>query len=285
MHGMSALDNFDGRLCFFLYADWYFEMHWLDRALAAIGSGYDVHLITGKTSDAVIGRLENSGITCHEIFFKRGSLNPFNILISTFQLHYKIRLLSPDIIHSVTLLPAIEAGFLSLFNSHKLVSSITGLGWIFSKSSLKASVLRYFVRFLFRFFLKYNIDVIIFENSDDKKTFLSNSMCADNQSIVINGAGVDTERFCKTDNQGTRKNIRFLYAARLLMSKGLPSLIESCNFLYGQDIKFELVVCGIYDPLSPDAIPEKLINEWIQLPFVRWLGQKSDMPSIINDWM
>lgn len=269
-------------LCFFCNADWYFQLHWLDRAKAAMDTGYEVHLITGKTSDHVIEQLIEVGIHCHTIHFERGSFNPFNILVTICQLQLKLSSISPCIVHSVTLLPSIEAGLLSYFNSYKLVSSITGLGWVFSKKSLKAYVLKVFVVFLFKFFLKYRFDFLVFENNDDRNTFLSHSMCIGDRSLVILGAGVDTELFREPSIKRSDSRISFLFASRLLISKGLPTLIASSRMLYDENYNFDLVICGIEDRFSPDAISPDLMNEWKSLPFVRWLGHENDMASSIK---
>ena len=185
-------------LCFFCNADWYFQLHWLDRAKAAMVSGYEVHLITGKTSGDIIEQLVEIGIHCHTIHFERGSFNPFNILVTLYQLQIKLSAISPNIVHSITLLPSIEAGLLSYWNPYKLVSTITGLGWVFSKKSLKANVLKVFVVWVFKFILKYRFVSLIFENNDDRNTFLCHSMCTKDNSLVILGAGVDTELFDDT---------------------------------------------------------------------------------------
>lgn len=269
-------------LCFFCNADWYFQLHWLDRAKAAMVSGYEVHLITGKTSDHVIAHLAEVGIHCHPIHFERGSFNPFNIVLTLYELQLKLSSISPCIVHSVTLLPSIEAALLSFFNRYKLVSTITGLGWVFSKKSLKAYVLKVFVVLLFKFFLKYRFDSLIFENNDDRNFFLYNSMCTRDKSLVILGAGVDTELFHVNSSSKLEPITKFLFASRLLLSKGLPNLIESCRILYDNNRNFELIICGIEDRSSPDTIPRSLINEWKLLPFVRWLGHQKDMPSVIN---
>ncbi|MDN3809982.1 hypothetical protein QWY66_08335 [Klebsiella aerogenes] len=33
------------KLCYFVNSAWYFELHWVDRGVAAIKSGYEVYVI------------------------------------------------------------------------------------------------------------------------------------------------------------------------------------------------------------------------------------------------
>lgn len=278
---MSSANMQKKTICFFCNADWYFQLHWLDRAVAAMNSGYEIHLITGKTSNEIIDNLKEAGIHCHPIPFVRGSLNPFHLLVTLHQLQLSLRHISPDIVHSVTLLPAIQAGLLSFLNSYRLIASITGLGLVFSKLSIKNFLLKCLVKFLFRYILKYRFDALFFENYDDRDSFINESMCTFEQTIVVNGAGVDTNIFCNANSINPESTIKFLFASRLLMSKGLPVLIKSCNALYAINKNFELVICGIEDNSSPDAISEELVNQWKKLPYVRWLGHVREMSSVI----
>ncbi len=33
------------KLCFYINSDWYFNLHWKERALAAKENGYEVHVV------------------------------------------------------------------------------------------------------------------------------------------------------------------------------------------------------------------------------------------------
>lgn len=34
------------RLCYFVNSDWYFDLHWTERAIAARDAGYEIHIIS-----------------------------------------------------------------------------------------------------------------------------------------------------------------------------------------------------------------------------------------------
>ena len=266
------------KLCFFVNADWYFELHWLERATAAISDGYSVHLICGKTNDDVLVRLKSHGITCHPIFLQRGSLNPLFFFISVYESFKALRLISPDIIVCITLLPCLYGGIFSRIFNKSIVFSITGTGWIFSSSTFLSSFLRSLVSSAFRIVSRNPRSFTIFENSEDRNLFLRNDMCKEIDSKVISGAGVNTDVFLPTDSSVSfARPFTFLFAARLLNSKGLDTLITAATELHSKGFVFSINVCGLDDNNSPDSISESQIAHWRVLPFVSWLGQRSDM--------
>lgn len=38
------------KLCYFINSDWYFDLHWIDRAIAARDAGYEIHIIGDATN-------------------------------------------------------------------------------------------------------------------------------------------------------------------------------------------------------------------------------------------
>ncbi|MEZ3736433.1 hypothetical protein QQX77_26890, partial [Klebsiella pneumoniae] len=41
------------KLCYFINSDWYFDLHWIDRAIASRDAGYEIHII-GNDSNLLI---------------------------------------------------------------------------------------------------------------------------------------------------------------------------------------------------------------------------------------
>ena len=60
--------------------DWYFMSHRLPMARAAKAAGYQVHVATRVAKHG--GAILAEGFTLHPVAWRRGSLNPF-VLIST----------------------------------------------------------------------------------------------------------------------------------------------------------------------------------------------------------
>lgn len=46
------------RLCYFVNSDWYFDLHWIERAIAARDAGYEIHIISHFISEEIIKNLK-----------------------------------------------------------------------------------------------------------------------------------------------------------------------------------------------------------------------------------
>ena len=100
-----------------------------------------------------------------------------------------------DVLHIFTLKSGLYALFALTFyqNKFKIVLSITGLGYLFSKTFI-SKVIRNLLRFYMRFFFKKKIDVLIFQNEMDEK-ILSKYVNFQNKSYLIRGSGLKLSNF------------------------------------------------------------------------------------------
>ncbi|STW05947.1 glycosyl transferase [Klebsiella grimontii] len=56
------------KLCYFINSDWYFDLHWIDRAIAARDAGYEIHIISHFVDGKVLNKFKTfvlSVITSH----------------------------------------------------------------------------------------------------------------------------------------------------------------------------------------------------------------------------
>ncbi len=47
------------RLCYFVNSDWYFDLHWTERAIAARDAGYEIHIISHFIGEEII-KIQNA---------------------------------------------------------------------------------------------------------------------------------------------------------------------------------------------------------------------------------
>ena len=62
-------------ICYFVNSDWYFDLHWLARALSAKHHGYEVHIITRISEEKYLRRFTELGLCCHSLPIKERSCN------------------------------------------------------------------------------------------------------------------------------------------------------------------------------------------------------------------
>jgi len=270
------------KLLYIINVDWYFVMHWLDRANAAKHAGYDVHIAMECSDHKHRQSLEKSGFHVHDIPLCRKSVNPVTELRTVLAIYRLIRQQKPDILHSVTIKPNIYAGVICRRCSIPSVASITGLGTTFSsgQQGLRAFAKRGIKR-LYKMAFGGDKSKVLFENTDDLKTMIHSGIIKRKQAVQIYGAGVNTTLFNVSEEPKTHP-IRVLFAARLLRNKGLHQLVAAVQQLRKEQLPVELLVAGIIDNDAHGTLPIKELEQWQQQQIIQWLGQVDDMAALIN---
>jgi glycosyltransferase involved in cell wall biosynthesis len=269
--------------CILLYVvnvDWYFLLHWVDRALAAQSAGFDVCIATNITSSANERKLQEYGFRVYHVPFARNSMNPFRDIYSALYLWNAIRMTRPAITHCVTIKPAVYGGFLSRILSIPCVSSIVGLGSVFTGESFFSRMAWWLLSRILAFAVNNERSLVTFENSHDMKVFRQRVSVAEDKTDILPGAGVDLERF-KYVPEKTGEVFRVLFASRLLKSKGLELLVKAVERLKSDGISTELHVAGIEDLDSKDPIPLSMIEVWRSQGKLVWHSNVKDVELLI----
>lgn len=269
-------------LCYFINVDWYFSMHWLERARHCAQAGYEVHLVCRFTDEKIRLRLEDEGIICHNIHLERRSLNPISLIRSYFEAKKALRHIHPDILHCITVKANIVGGLIARWEPLRTVFSVTGMGIAFSNSSLKAGFAKYVTISLYKLALYGKHFKVLFENQSDCQRFIALGLGDESTNQVIAGAGVDGSAFfyqSPIDNDP----VRLLFAARMLWDKGLEDAIVASEILKQQGYRVQLDVAGLIDDDTHTAIPEKTLLCWHREGRINWLGAVRDMPRQIHN--
>jgi len=226
-------------VAFVINVDWYFNLHWVERAEYFKSLGYSIHIISNFNDKDIKNGLLTKGYQCHHLAVKRKSINFFNEFTSFNQLRQLLKAINPDLIHSITIKPNIYAGLLNRLFLHKpIIYSITGLGAVFSSSAYKFIILKRLITVLYKM-ISTPQSHFVFENSEDSELFKSLGILKYSNGTVIKGAGIDLNRFKPSSppNNGS-----ILFAARLLQDKGLGCLVEAQKLLKQRGCDFSLNV-------------------------------------------
>ena len=90
------------KILFLITEDWFFESHFMERASAAIESGYNVFVATRVSNPSPTW---NKDIVIIPIEFQRSGINPFFEFITIFHIARAFKMVSPDVIHQVAIKP------------------------------------------------------------------------------------------------------------------------------------------------------------------------------------
>ncbi|MDX2505432.1 MAG: glycosyltransferase family 4 protein [Gammaproteobacteria bacterium] len=269
------------KLLFIVNVDWYFKLHWLDRMYAAKKAGYEVYLVTNFSDEGLFQDLKTAGIGVFNFNLSRAGLNPFVEFWAIIGLFKLVNRIEPDLIHSITMKPNIYAGMIARIKKLPIVCSVTGLGVIFSRKSVKNHFVKVLISFFYRLISKNIKSIFLFENNSDRELFINKGIVSSVNSKRISGAGVNVEayNYTREDNDSIPS---ILFAARLLQDKGLRSLIEAVRLLRERGLSVELNVAGIFDKSAQNAISEKQIKKWSDDGDIVWLGTRNDVAELIS---
>lgn len=269
------------KILFVVNADWYFCLHWLARARSAVESGYEIYVLSPKTSPEYTAKIEEAGCIKIDLKLDRSSLNLFSEILLVKDIYHNFKKIKPDLVHTITLKPNLYGLFISRFLRIPIVASVTGLGIVFSDK--KKAPLKNLLISLYRIALKgARPKKLLFESQEDMDYFIRLKLMNSQDGVKVNGAGVDTEAFAPREMQSENGTV-FLFAARLLKSKGIMQLVEAFDTLPKElSSKAELIVCGIEDEDSPDGLSKEDIGKIEKSKNVSYLGQRDDINELMS---
>lgn len=184
----------------------------------------------------------------------------------------------PDIVHHFTIKPVLYGSLSArLLHIPMLINSITGLGYIFLSQERIARILRRIALFAYRQAFRHPNNRVIFENATDRQVFLENRLVEPELTHLIEGVGVDTDRFIPTpEPPGTPVVVQ---ASRMLWDKGVGTLVEAAKLLRAR-LPVRIALVGEPDPGNPANIDKSRLQEWAREGLVEWWGWQADMPSV-----
>ncbi|SIR46626.1 glycosyltransferase family 4 protein [Halanaerobium kushneri] len=231
-----------------------------------IDLGYEVYTLAPGYNDNHKEILESWKAKTVEYNLNRSGLNPFKDLKSLINLSNKIKEIDPDYIFSYTIKPVVFSSLISKQIDLKgMYSLIPGLGYAFNDGGLKNKIVNKVAVFLYKISLSNN-DKVFFQNPDDLDLFVSLNLISKDKTVLVNGSGVDTEKFYNTDPQ--KEKISFLIMARLLKSKGIKHYIEAARIIKKEYPDVEFNILG-----SPGSGPDAVSLDYVK---------KADQDNIIN---
>ncbi len=266
------------KLLMLITEDWYFWSHRLPIALAAKNAGFDVIIATHLQEHEQ--RIRDKGLRVIPILLRRRSRNPFNELLSVYDLVRIYREEKPDIVHHVTIKPILYGSWAAQFaDNQAVVNAIAGLGYVFIARGPKAFFFRELISLAYRSALRTKHSQVVFQNNEDRDTFVKNGLVKEEQTVLVKGSGVDLNNFAYSPEYSEIPVV--MYAGRILWDKGLGELVEASRLLRGQNFDCHVVLVGSPDPDNPKSIPESQIRQWVEEGIISWWGQREDMPETL----
>ncbi|HGK4158568.1 TPA: glycosyltransferase family 4 protein [Klebsiella pneumoniae] len=269
------------KLCYFINSDWYFDLHWIDRAIASRDAGYEIHIISHFIDDNIINKFNTFGFICHNVTLDAQSFNALVFFRTYHNVQKIIENIKPDLLHCITIKPCLIGGVLAKKFNLPVIVSFVGLGRVFSSDSMPLKLLRKFTIAAYKYIANNKRCIFMFEHDRDRKKLAKLVGLEEQQTIVIDGAGINPEIYKYSLEQDHDVPV-VLFASRMLWSKGLGDLIEAKKIIRSKDIHFTLNVAGILVENDKDAISLQVIENWHQQGLINWLGRSNNVCDLIE---
>ena len=263
------------RVIYLVTEDWYFISHRLPMARAARNAGFEVHVAT--RIDRHGAAIEAEGFHLHPVSWRRGSLDPRDLVRVVREVRKLYRGLGPDLAHHVAL-PATVVGSLAAIGLPVVcLNAMTGLGTMFTNDTAKVRMARPFVRLALRGLLNRPRAAVLVQNLDDRAVIERLGVNGARIALIA-GSGVDTDAMVPLSEPADPVTLAFV--GRLVESKGIRTLLAAHQRLgqRGRDIR--LLIAGLPDPANPTSIPPQEIEAWSRRPNVKVLGFVEDIAGL-----
>lgn len=202
--------------------------------------------------------LESQGCHVIETAIDRRGINPVTDLKLLLGYIRMIRQLKPTWVVTYTIKPNIYGGLACQLLRVPYAVNITGLGTTFQKSGL----LRTIVTVLYKLAL-HGAQVVFFENRGNLQTLLELGIVREKRCRVLNGAGVNLERYPVCPYPADDGPVRFLFIGRVMAEKGVNELFGAMERLVSEGYRCELDVLGYYEEDYKDTIEQYTRHGWL----------------------
>jgi glycosyltransferase involved in cell wall biosynthesis len=258
----------------------FFVSHRGRLALAATAEGYDVR-VASPQDEAAVGAIQGLGVVHHAIALSRWGSRPASELRSILAIAALFRRVRPAVVHLVGIKAMIYGGIAARWTRvPAAVFAVSGLGHVFLSRGLLASARRALVRALYRIALGHPNARVVFQNTDDRDTFVGGGMVRADRAVIVPGNGIDLDRFRPSpEPEGTPLVV---LPARLLRDKGVAEFVEAARRLKSRGVAARFALVGDAAEGNPAAVPEATLRGWIDAGLVEWWGHRKDMPAVFQ---
>jgi glycosyltransferase involved in cell wall biosynthesis len=199
--------------------------------------------------------------------------NPLGIVKYLLKLRREILRNRPDVVLTFTIRPAIWGNLITRFLGIPTITSITGIGPLFSQKAVAYRA----ARLLYRFALK-RTKKVFFQNTEDMGLFISHGFADASRSECIPGSGVDPEHFAPVVPK-TNGTFTFLFIGRLVKDKGISEFVQASEILKGRSLSVKCNVLGPYwtQNLKDNNVTPEEMNSWVSRGSIQYLGEAIDV--------
>lgn len=234
-------------------------------------AGYEV-LVTGPNNDGM-EEIEKLGVRFFLVPLHKNGLNIAADLRYFWQLYRLIRAEKPEITLGYTIKPVIYGSLAARLAGVRNVNAmVTGTGYAFTALGKKAGMIRLLASVLYRLgFMAAR--TVIFQNPDDRDTFVSRRLLPRAKCRLVNGSGVNMQKFSPAPYP---ERITFFMLSRMLRSKGVGEYLEAAQMVKRNYPEARFMLLGAFEDM-PDALKTEEVQPYIDNGTVEYFPETADV--------
>ena len=218
-------------------------------------------------------KFEEHGIRYQQLFVERNGLNPFNDLRTYRELKEFMKMEKPDKVFAYQAKTVVYGSLAAKANGiSEVYPLIAGLGSIFRGEGFKNRIIKTIMNIEYRLACNASKKVF-FQNNDDKNEFINNRLIQKDKIVIINGSGVNLEKFKPEALPGKPA---FLFIGRLIKDKGVMEYLEACKRIKYEYPEVRCLLVGPYDS-NPSALQTEELQPFLDQGIIEYFGEQRDV--------
>lgn len=250
----------------------------MDMMQDFIALGHTVVAVGNESEEKWKNVFKEKNIEYRQADISRTGTNPIKDLKTYFSLKSILKEIKPDKIFAyqakTVIYGSLAANSLGI---REIYSLIAGCGSIFISEKLLAKFLKPILKFEYKVALKYNKKVF-FQNVDDVLLFSSMGIVPREKTVIINGSGVDVERFFE---KTLPNEFAFLNISRLIKDKGIIEYLEAARIVKAKYPNVRFLLVGPFDS-NPSALKSEELDLYVSRGLVEYFGEQTDVIPFIE---
>lgn len=223
-------------------------------------------------ADEYVEELTSLGCKIIDTPVDRRGMNPVKDLKLLLKYNKIINEIKPDLVITYTIKPNVYGGLICRIKRIPYAINITGLGTTFQNDGM----LKKIVTAMYKVSSK-KAKVVFFENIENLEVFVNLGIVKKENTQLLNGAGVNLDKFSFKEYPENSKTIKFLFMGRVMAEKGVNELFDAMEKLYKNGYDFQLDVLGNYEEDY-----EKIINKYENDGWLKYHGYQNDVRPFIE---
>lgn len=250
----------------------------MDMMKDFIENGHTVIALGSEPETEWKKKFEEYNIDYRQLYVERNGMNPLKDLKTLRSLYKFMKKEKPDKVFAYQAKTVVYGSIAAKLNGvSEVYPLIAGLGSIFRGEGTKNKIVKTIMKIEYWAACKFSKKVF-FQNQDDKNEFIQNGLVRDKKTVIINGSGVDLEKFKPTQFP---EEPAFLYIGRLIKDKGIMEYLEACKEVKDKHSEVRCLLVGPFDS-NPSALKPDELKPYIENGVIEYFGEQSDVRPFIS---